>query len=72
LDVSKQQLKDVYTKFEPKYGKLADEIYSEYESLLQRELQAGVRTSEDLANFAKTNPFFTPDKALDIEEMLKM
>ena len=50
---------------------MADEIYSEYESLLQREFKAGIRTADDLANFKETNPFYIGDKTIDVEELLK-
>jgi len=71
IDISEDTLKTIANRLEPKYGAMADEIYSEYESLLQREFKAGIRTADDLANFKETNPFYIGDKTIDVEELLK-
>ena len=71
VDISEDTLNTIVKKWEVKYGTVADELYSEYDTLLQRELEAGIRTPDDIANFRKTNPFYIWDKALNVEEMLK-
>ncbi len=65
VNMTKESLKNAYLAWEKKYWAIADDIYKQYQSLLQYERSLGIRTNDDVANFAK-NPYWMPDKALDV------